>query len=194
MTLAAAKILLQTVCAGDGLGVASAAGGNRAEMHESRLMGSVRRALVVVGAVIGVALPSAAAASAADQVELKSRLGSDLCLDAPFGVNTATMTGPCDGGWSHLLWVFNSAGQIESVGFPGNCLSISDSADNTTVTLSPCQANTDNQRWTHLASGQVASALGSCLNVKGGDASLTTPVIAYQCIADAADEQWDSVP
>ena len=44
-------------------------------MHEPRLMGVVRRALVVVGAVFGVALLSAAVASAAVPVQLKSRMG-----------------------------------------------------------------------------------------------------------------------
>jgi hypothetical protein len=62
------------------------------------------------------------------------------------------------------------------------------------VILSPCQANADNQRWTHQANGQVTSALGPCLNVKGGDASLTTPVIGYHCVPDVADEQWDTIP
>jgi|SRR5271166_1370706 len=164
-------------------------------MLESRLMGCGRRALVVVGAVFGVALLSAGVASAADQVQLKSRLGSDLCLDAPFGINTAAIVGHCgDTAWPHLLWVFNSAGQIESVRFPRNCLSIRDAADNTPVILSPCQTNANNQRWTHQTNGQVISALGPCLNIEGGVASLTTPVIAYRCIPDVADEQWDSVP
>jgi hypothetical protein len=65
-------------------------------MHESRWMGGVRRALVVVGAVFGVALLSAGVASAADPVQLKSRLG-DWCLDGPNGNNTATMVNPCNG-------------------------------------------------------------------------------------------------
>jgi Ricin-type beta-trefoil lectin domain len=114
-------------------------------MHESRLMGGVRRALVVVGAVFGVALLSVGVASAADPVQLKSRLGN-WCLDGPTGNNTATMVNPCNGSKSQL-WVFNSAGQIESVTFPGNCMSISNAADNTAVILSPCQTNANNLRW-----------------------------------------------
>jgi Ricin-type beta-trefoil lectin domain len=129
-----------------------------AEMHGSRLMGGVRQALVVVGAVFGVALLSAGVASAADPVELKSRLG-DWCLDGPNGNNTATMVNPCTGSKSQL-WVFNSAARIESVAFPGDCVSISDPADDTPVILSPCQANANNQRWNHQSSGQVTSALG----------------------------------
>ena len=160
-------------------------------MHESRLIGGVRRAPVVVGAVFGVALLSAAVASAAGPVQLKSRLGN-WCLDGPNGNNTATMLNPCNGSKSQL-WVFNSAGQIESAAFPGVCLNISNAADTTPVTLSTCQTNANNQRWNAQANGQVTSALGPCLNVNGGVANPGTPVIAYHCIADVADEQWDSV-
>jgi hypothetical protein len=56
-------------------------------MHESRLTGEVRRALVVAGAMFGVALLSAGVASAADPLQLKSRLGN-WCLDGPNGNNT----------------------------------------------------------------------------------------------------------
>ena len=122
-------------------------------MRESRLMGGVRRALVVVGAVFGVALLSAGVASAADPVQLKSRLGN-WCLDGPNGNNTATMVNPCNGSKSQL-WVFNSAGQIESVAFPGDCVSISDAADNTPVILSPCQTNANNVRWNPQTNGQI---------------------------------------
>src|SRR3981081_1979667 len=98
-------------------------------MHKSRFMGGVRRAPVVVGAVFGVALLSAGVASAADPVQLRSRLGN-WCLDGPNGNNTATMVNPCNGSKSQL-WVFNSAGQIESVASHGDCVSISDPADDT---------------------------------------------------------------
>ena len=160
-------------------------------MHESRLMGRVRRALVVVGAVFGVALLCAGVASAADPVQLKSRLGN-WCLDGPNGNNAATMVNPCDESKSQL-WVFNSASQIESVAFPGNCLSISAAADTTPVILSSCQTNANNTRWNAQTNGQVTSALGPCLNINGGVANPGTPVIAYHCIPDVADEQWDSV-
>jgi Ricin-type beta-trefoil lectin domain len=158
-------------------------------MPELRSMGGVRRTLVVVGAVFGVTLLSAGVASAADPVQLKSRLGN-WCFDGPNGNNTATMVNPCDGSKSQL-WDFNSAGQIESVAFPGRCVSISNAADTTPVTLSPCQSNANNQRWNRQANGQVTSALGPCLNVNGGVANPGTPVIAYHCIADVADEEWD---
>jgi hypothetical protein len=102
------------------------------------------------------------------------------------------MVNPCDGSKSQL-WVFNSAGQIQSVAFPGNCVNISDAADTTPVNLLPCQTNSNNQRWNTQPNGQVTSALGPCLNISGGVANPGTPVIAYHCIADVADEQWDSV-
>jgi Ricin-type beta-trefoil lectin domain len=162
-----------------------------AEMHELRFMGGVGPVLVAAGAVFGVALLSAGAASAADPVQLKSRLGN-WCLDAPGGSNTATMVNPCNGSKSQL-WSFNSAGQIESVAFPGQCVSISDAADNTPVMLSRCQTNANNVGWSLQSNGQITSVLGPCLNVFGGVAQPGTPVIAYHCIADVDDEKWDSV-
>ena len=160
-------------------------------MYESRLMGGVRRSLVVVGGVLIVALLSAGVASAAGPVQLKSRLGN-WCLDVPNGNNAATIINACNGSKSQL-WNFNSAGQIESVAFPGTCASISNAADTTPVVLSTCQTNSNNQRWNTQPNGQVTSALGPCLNVNGGVANPGTPVIAYHCIPDVADEQWDSV-
>jgi hypothetical protein len=133
-------------------------------------MGGVRRALVVVGAVVGVALLSAGVASAADAVQLRSRSGN-WCFDGPNGNNAATVVNPCDGSKSQL-WDFNSAGQIESVAFPGACVSISNAADVTPVSLVPCQTNANNQRWNLQPNGQVTSALGPCLNINGGVANL----------------------
>ena len=131
-------------------------------MHEPRLMGVVRRPLVVVGAVFVVALLSAGVASAAVPVQLKSRMG-DWCLDGP-NSNAATMVNPCNGSKSQL-WVFNSAGQVESAAFPGECLSINNAADTTPVILSTCQTNANNARWNLQPNGQVTSALGPCLNI-----------------------------
>jgi hypothetical protein len=102
------------------------------------------------------------------------------------------MINACNGSKSQL-WNFNSAGQIESVAFPETCASISNAADTIPVVLSTCQTNSNNQRWNTQPNGQVTSALGPCLNVDGGVANPGTPVIAYHCILDVADEQWDSV-
>ncbi|BCQ08907.1 putative protein [Mycobacterium heckeshornense] len=160
-------------------------------MYESRLTGDARSLLAAAGAVLGAALLSVGVAGAADQVQLRSRLGN-WCLDAPNGKNTAAMVNACDGSNSQL-WVFNPSGQVESVAFPGTCLSISSAADNTPVMLSSCQTNANNQSWTLQTNGQLTSALGPCLNVFGGAAAPGTAVIAYHCIPDVADEQWDSV-
>ena len=154
-------------------------------------MGGVCHALVAIGAVLSVALVSAGVSSAAEPVQLKSRLG-DWCLDGP-GNNTATVLNSCNGS-SSQRWILNSVGQIESVAFPGHCVSIGVAADNTPVMLSPCQANATNMRWTPQSNGQLISALGPCLNVFGGVAQPGTPVIAYHCIVDVDDEKWDSVP
>lgn len=164
-------------------------------MHESRSIRGARRArraLAVVGAVFGVALLSAGMASAADQVQLKSRLGGNWCFDAPNGNNTATVLNACDGSKSQL-WVFNPAGQLESVAFPGQCIDISSAADDTPVTLAPCQTNTNDEHWTHQPNGQVTNALGPCLNVSGGTPRFGVPVIAYHCLDNVEDEQWDTV-
>lgn len=159
-------------------------------MNDQRLAGGVR-VVLVAGALFGVALLSAGAASAVDAVQLRSRLG-DWCLDAPNGNNAATMVNPCTGSNSQR-WVFNFAGQIESAASPGHCMSISDAADNTAVMLSSCESNANNLRWTVQPNGQITSVLGPCLNVFGGVAQPGTPVIAYHCIADVDDEKWDSV-
>ncbi|MEZ0366849.1 ricin-type beta-trefoil lectin domain protein [Mycobacterium sp. pUA109] len=157
-------------------------------MHKPRLLG----ALAAGGAALGVALLSAGTANAADPVQLRSHLGN-WCLDGPNGSNAATVVNACTGAKSQL-WTFNPAGQIESVGFPGQCLSISTAADNTPVVLASCQTNTDNQRWNHEANGKITSPLGPCLNVFGGVAQPGTAVIAYHGIPDVADEEWDSLP
>jgi hypothetical protein len=159
-------------------------------MRESQSSG-VGRALVLVGAAFGVALLCAGVASAADPVQLRSRLGN-WCLDGP-NSNGATMVNPCDGSKSQL-WVFNPASQIESAAFPGQCLSINNAADTTPVILSTCQTSANNARWNPQTNGQVTSALGPCINVNGGVANPGSPVIAYHCIPDVADEEWDSVP
>jgi hypothetical protein len=161
-------------------------------MHESRLVGGVRRALVVVGAVFGVALLSAGVASADGPVQLKSRLGN-WCLDTPSGnFNTATVVNPCDGSQSQL-WNFNPAGQIESVAFPGVCLQ-SGALNMWLVTVLPCEMNGLTQHWTIQPNGQVADGLGSCLNVVNGVPNPGATVTSLNCIFDGVGAQWDSVP
>jgi hypothetical protein len=166
-------------------------------MHTSRLMRSVRKPAAVVGAVAGAALLTAGTASAADQVELRSRLNGNLCFDAPNG-NSTTVLNSCNGSPSQL-WVFDPTGQLESVAFPGQCIDIANTADDTPVILAPCQANTANEHWTQQPNGQVTSALGPCLHASavsggGGTARYGIPVSAHQCLDNTADEQWEVVP
>lgn len=155
-------------------------------------MSGMRGALVVIGAVVGVATLFAGVTGAANPVQLISRLEGNWCLDAPDGNNAAMMVNPCDGSKSQL-WVFNSPGQIQSVAFPGQCVSISDAADETPATLSPCQTDADNQRWTHQTDGHITSALGPCFCVSSNVANPGTPVIGYHCIAGIPDKEWDIV-
>jgi hypothetical protein len=160
-------------------------------MLESRLMGGVRRALFITGAGFGVALLTAGVASAADPAQLRSRMGN-WCLDGPNGKDTPVMINPCTGSKSQL-WIFNSAGQLESFAFPRQCANIGSPADTTPVILRPCHIDPNNARWNIQPNGQVTSALGPCLNINGGVANPGVPVIAYHCIPDVTDEQWDSV-
>ncbi|KAA8964976.1 RICIN domain-containing protein [Mycobacterium sp.] len=144
----------------------------------------------MAGAVSGAGLLLAATAGAADPVQLKSRMGN-WCLDAPNGTNTATVVNACNGSKSQL-WVFGPAGHLQSVAF-GQCVTISNPADDTSVVLAPCQSDAANQHWDRQPTGQITSALGPCLNIAGGVAQPENPVIAYHCIADVDDEQWDTV-
>jgi hypothetical protein len=155
-------------------------------------MDDTRRALVVLGAVLGAGLLSAGVASAAPPVQLKSRVPGNWCLDGP-NANNATVVNICSGS-NTQLWNFNSAGQIESVAFSGQCLGIANPADNTPATLVSCSTNANNEHWTHQPSGEITSALGSCLNLSGGVGNPANPVIAYRCFPNADDETWDNIP
>jgi len=159
--------------------------------HPPQTVRGPGRAGLVAGAVCGAALLLAATAGAAGPVQLKSRMGN-WCLDAPSGNNTATVVNPCTGSKSQL-WVFAPAGHLESEAFPGQCVTISNPADDTPAVLAPCRSDAANQHWDRQPTGQITSALGPCLNIAGGVAQPENPVIAYHCIADVDDEQWDTV-
>jgi hypothetical protein len=158
-------------------------------MYESRLMDGVRRALVVVGAVFAVAALSAGAASADGPVQLRSRLGN-FCLDAPNGnIFTAMVINPCDGSESQR-WNLNEAGQLESVAFPGACLTIP--GQSWWVHVQPC-GDFYTENWNIQPNGQVTTNFGACLTVLGG-ANPGTQVSTRACVADAPDQAWDSGP
>jgi hypothetical protein len=124
---------------------------------------------------------------------------NDWCLD--IGRYAATtppapvaIINPCNGSNSQR-WVFNSAGQIESMYSPGYCLSIDGPWDGAAVGLTACQgfgSTGDRELWTHQANGQVTSAVGPCLAIWGGQTVPATFVIGYHCTADTPGQEWDS--
>ncbi|MBO0880537.1 MAG: ricin-type beta-trefoil lectin domain protein, partial [Mycobacterium sp.] len=118
--------------------------------------------------------------SAANPVPLKSRLG-DSCLD--IGPLSTTIMNPCNGSNSQL-WVFNSAGQIQSMGLSGQCLALDPS-----LAVLPCQGpNLDlvGQRWNAQPNGQITSVFGTCLSVLG------SWVITDLCRPGDPGQEWDS--
>ena len=160
-------------------------------MRESRSAGSPRRALVVVGAVFGVAMLSAGVARADDSVQLRSRLG-DFCLDTPSGnYMTPTVINPCNGSASER-WNLTPAGQLESVAFPGQCLSTP--GESWAAHMQPC-VDWITQKWNIQPDGLITSpgTLNGCHTVLGGPGP-GTMVSTRLCDAGAADQQWDSVP
>lgn len=161
-------------------------------MRESVLSVGLRRGVAAAAAVSAIAALSPAIANAAEPVQLRSRLGSNWCLDAPNGAGTQAMVNPCAASPSQR-WILNPAGQLQSAAFAGECLSVADGADRTPALLARCQAGSVNQRWTHQPDGKMTSAFGSCLNIFGGVAAPGTPVIGYHDIPGVEDEQWDAV-
>lgn len=161
-------------------------------MHQPALTGGLHRAGVAAAAALAVAAAGAGVADAAGPVQLRSRLGSNWCLDAPHGAGAQTMVNPCDASASQR-WMLNPGGQIENAAFPGTCLSLGDAADRSPVMLARCQAGSVGQRWTQQPDGKMTSALGSCLNIFGGVAQPGTPVIGYHDIPGVEDEQWDAL-
>lgn len=98
---------------------------------------------------------------------------------------------PCNGSNSQR-WVFNPAGQIESMYFTGRCLSTIGPWDGGGVSLVPCQglfSTGDQELWNHEANGQITSAVGPCLAVWEG----MNLAIGYHCTADTPGQEWDSV-
>jgi hypothetical protein len=159
------------------------------KMHVLRLMGGVGLALVVVGAQFGVAVLGAGEASADGPVQLRSRLG-DFCLDAPGGSwVTAVVINPCNG-TDFQRWNLTPAGQLESVAFPGLCLSTP--GERWWVHLEAC-VDWFTQKWTIQPNGLVTASSVACLTVLGGPGPGTW-VSTGACNAGAPDQEWDSVP
>jgi hypothetical protein len=155
-------------------------------MRQTRLMGGVRQALVVVGAVFVGAMPSAGEATADGPVELRSRLG-DVCLDAP-SANwpTSVVINPCNG-TDFQRWNVTADQKLESAAFPGKCLSLP--KDSWTSRLQPCWMS---QHWTIQPNGQITTNLGPCLTVLGGPAPGTS--VSTRFCNGAPEQGWDSTP
>ncbi|SON63148.1 hypothetical protein MSIMFI_04678 [Mycobacterium simulans] len=157
-------------------------------MHESRLMHSVRRILVVVGVVLGVAVLSAGVANADGPVQLKSRLG-DVCLEAPSaGWFTALVINPCNGS-DFQRWNLNPDQEIESAARPGDCVNIGNMLY---AFVQPC-VNGISQHWTVQPDGLVSNLGSNCLTVLGGP-DPGTWVSTRLCAPGAPDQEWDTVP
>ncbi len=157
-------------------------------MYESRLMGGVRQALVLVGAVLGVTALSAGEASADGPVQLRSHLG-DVCLDAPTGSwLSPVVINPCNGADSQR-WNLTADGQLESVAFPGECLS--QPGESWWAHLQNC-VNWFTQQWSIQPDGQVTTTVGACLTVLGGPGPGTS--VSTRFCNGAPDQAWDSVP
>lgn len=142
-------------------------------------------ALVVVGAVCGVAAVSTGVATADGAVQLKSRLG-DVCLDAGGGGSFApVIINPCNGR-DFQRWNIDPGGRIESAAYPGQCLNESDDA--LTAHLWGCW---DSRFWNIRPNGQITAVLGGCLTVLGGTGPGTS--VGTRICNGAPEQGWDSV-
>ncbi len=148
-------------------------------------MRGVRQALVVVGAVFAVALPSAGEATADGPVVLKSRLG-DVCLDAT-GANwpSQVVVNPCNGADSQR-WNATADQRLESAAFPGRCLTMPSETAGVTR-LNTCWTG---QHWTVQPDGRITTVYGTCLTVLGGP-DPGTSVAARNCNG-GPEQGWDT--
>jgi len=151
-------------------------------------MHSFRSISAVLVTVFGAALLSAGPARADGPVQVKSRMG-DACLDAPDGSwFTAVVVDPCNG-TDAQRWNQNGE-QLESVAFPGNCLT-SQNDDRWTAHLGPC-LNWYNQHWNPQPNGHITTGLDGCLAVLGGPNPGTW--VASRFCGGGIDQGWDLVP
>ncbi|WP_423202395.1 ricin-type beta-trefoil lectin domain protein [Mycobacterium decipiens] len=154
-------------------------------------MGGVHRAVVLAGPLLAIAVLCAGVASADGPVQLKSRLGN-WCLDAPSGnFNTATVINPCNGSQSQL-WNFDIPGRIQSVAFPGSCLTIGE-VNEWLVTIVPCQMG-GLQHWSMQPDGHITNGILQCIDVINGVANPGALVIGLNCAIGGPGAEWDSVP
>src|ERR1700744_1889671 len=125
--------------------------------------GGVGRALVVVSTVF--AMLSAGVESADGPIHVRSRLG-DACLDAPSWIgDVPVVINPCNDS-DFQRWNLNGQ-QLESVAFPGKCLTPQDKTS--VLHLEMCRGAMV-QHWNFQPDGQVKNDVGNCLTAFGGPA------------------------
>ncbi|MGB3333916.1 MAG: RICIN domain-containing protein [Mycobacterium sp.] len=152
-------------------------------MKLSRSQGKVRQALVLFGAVFGIAVLSNGEASADGPIQLRSRLG-DVCLDAPgMGIFSPVVINPCNGTDSQR-WNLTDDGRLESAAFPGQCLTVEGSA------AAHVLACWNSRRWTIEPNGQITAVLGGCLAVLGGPDPGTW--VSTRICNGAPEQGWDA--
>jgi Ricin-type beta-trefoil lectin domain len=154
-------------------------------MRQTRSISGVRQILVVVGAVFAGAMPSAGEATADGPVAFKSRLG-DVCLDAPNGGwPSNVMINPCNG-TDFQRWNVTGDQKLESVVFPGRCLTMSDGAG--AANLKSCLSTS---RWNIQPDGQITAVFGPCLTVLGGPGPGT--LVSTRFCNGGPEQGWDTV-
>jgi len=151
-------------------------------------MGGVRRALVVAGAMVGVALLCAPVASADGPVEVRTRLNG-FCLERGYIY-------PCNGTYAQQ-WVFDPDGKFHTH-YGGLCLfqGLGDPQNGAELGLGRCAyRNPPGATWTRQPNGQITNGLGGCLAVgRGGSTAPDTPVIVFHCTANTPGQEWDIAP
>ncbi|WP_420222700.1 RICIN domain-containing protein [Mycobacterium marinum] len=160
-------------------------------MNNLWLIGRFRRALLLsvtaFVTMLGFVTLGAGQANADGPIQLRSRLG-DVCLDATSGSWLSPIViNPCNG-TDFQRWNLTDDQQLESVAFPGNCLS---QPEGMYVELQSC-INWFSRRWSLQPNGQVKADLGGCLTVLGGPGPGTW-VSTRWCNDQAPEQLWDSV-
>jgi len=154
-------------------------------MRQTRSLGGVRRVLVVVGAVFAGALPSAGEATADGPVAFRSQL-DDVCLDAPSGGwPSNVMINACNG-TDFQRWNVTGDQKLESVAFPGRCLTMPDGIG--AVNLKGCLTSS---RWNIQPDGHITTVFGACLTVLGGPGPGT--LVSTRVCNGGPEQGWDSI-
>lgn len=155
-------------------------------MRQTRLITGVGQVLIVVGAVFAGAMPNAGEATADGPVAFRSRLG-DACLDAPNGGWPANvMVNPCNG-TDFQRWNITGDQKLESVAFPGRCLTKPDGL--AAAKLTSCLGST---RWNIQPDGQIQEIFGQCLTVLGGPGPGTS--VSTRFCNGGPEQGWDTLP